>query len=84
VVFAQGFRSYGLLLIVDCGGGYHVVLSGFERLDVKLGQRLVAGEPVGVMPSWEPGSTTRRPALYVELRHDGQPINPAPWLRSSS
>jgi septal ring factor EnvC (AmiA/AmiB activator) len=84
VVFAEGFRSYGLLLIVDCGGGYHVVLSGFERLDVKLGQSLVAGEPVGVMPNWEPGSTARRPALYVELRHDGQPVNPAPWLRSSS
>jgi septal ring factor EnvC (AmiA/AmiB activator) len=84
VVFAAVFRSYGLLLIVDCGGGYHVVLSGFERLDVKLGQSLVAGEPVGVMSNWEPGSTARRPALYVELRHDGQPVNPAPWLRSSS
>ncbi len=83
VVFAETFRSYGLLLIVDCGGGYHVVLSGFERLDVKLGQSIVAGEPVGVMPSWEPGSTARRPALYVELRHDGQPVNPAPWLRSN-
>jgi septal ring factor EnvC (AmiA/AmiB activator) len=84
VVFAEVFRSYGLLLIVDCGGGYHVVLSGFERLDVKLGQNLVAGEPVGVMSKWEPGSTAPRPALYVELRHDGQPVNPAPWLRSSS
>jgi septal ring factor EnvC (AmiA/AmiB activator) len=84
VAFAESFRSYGLLLIVDCGGGYHVVLSGFERLDVKPGQSLVAGEPVGVMPGWEPGSTVRRPALYIELRHDGQPVNPAPWLRSSS
>jgi septal ring factor EnvC (AmiA/AmiB activator) len=84
VVFAQSFRSYGLLLIIDCGGGYHVVLSGFERLDVKLGQSLVAGEPVGVMPTWEPGSEAHRPALYVELRHDGAPVNPAPWLRSSS
>jgi murein hydrolase activator len=84
VVFAEGFRSYGLLLIVDCGGGYHVVLSGFDRLDVKLGQSIVAGEPVGVMPSWEPGSETRRPSLYIELRHDGTPVNPAPWLRSSS
>lgn len=84
VVFAQPFRSYGLLLIVDCGGGYHVVLSGFDHLDVRLGQAIVAGEPVGVMPNWEPGSTTGRPALYVELRHDGQPINPAPWLRASS
>lgn len=84
VVFANTFRSYGLLLIVDCGGGYHVVLSGFDRLDVKLGQSIVLGEPVGVMPTWEPGTTARRPALYVELRHDGQPINPAPWLRGSS
>ena len=84
VVFAEGFRSYGLLAIIDCGGGYHVVLSGFERLDVKPGQSLVAGEPVGTMPAWEPGSTARRPALYVELRHDGTPVNPAPWLRPSS
>jgi murein hydrolase activator len=84
VVFAESFRSYGLLLIVDCGGGYHVVLSGFDRLDVKLGQSLVAGEPVGVMPTWEPGSEAHRPALYVELRRDGTPVNPAPWLRSSS
>jgi septal ring factor EnvC (AmiA/AmiB activator) len=84
VVFANTFRSYGLLLIVDCGGGYHVVLSGFDRLDVRLGQSIVSGEPVGVMANWEPGTTAHRPALYVELRHDGQPINPAPWLRGSS
>jgi septal ring factor EnvC (AmiA/AmiB activator) len=83
VVFADLFRSYGLLLIIDCGGGYHVVLSGFDRLDVRLGQSLVVAEPVGIMPGWEPGSTARRPSLYVELRHDGQPVNPAPWLRSS-
>jgi septal ring factor EnvC (AmiA/AmiB activator) len=84
VVFAETFRSYGLLLIIDCGGGYHVVLAGFRRLDVKLGQRLLAGEPVGVMPDWEPGTTAQRPALYVELRHEGAPVNPTPWLRSSS
>jgi septal ring factor EnvC (AmiA/AmiB activator) len=83
VVFAESFRSYGLLVIIDCGGGYHVVLSGFDRLDVKLGQSLLAGEPVGIMPDWEPGTTARRPALYVELRHDGSPVNPAPWLRPS-
>ena len=83
-VFAERFRSYGLLLIIDCGGGYHVVLSGFDHIDVKLGQSLVAGEPVGAMPSWEPGEQAHRPALYIELRHDGAPVNPAPWLRSTS
>ena len=33
VVFAAPFRSYGSLLILDCGGGYHAVLAGLERLD---------------------------------------------------
>jgi murein hydrolase activator len=82
VVFASPFRSYGLLLIVDCGGGYHAVLAGFERLDVRVGQEVAAGEPVGAMPNWEPGTAGSRPALYVELRRDGQPVNPAPWLRA--
>ena len=84
VVFADNFRSYGLLLIVDCGGGYHAVMAGFEKLDTRVGQPIQAGEPVGVMPNWEPGSAGRRPVLYVELRHDGQPVNPAPWLKANS
>ena len=84
VVFAAPFRSYGQLLIVDCGGGYHAVLAGFDRLDAKVGQQVAAGEPVGVAPSWEPGSSGNRPALYLELRRDGQPVNPAPWLKASS
>jgi septal ring factor EnvC (AmiA/AmiB activator) len=82
VVFADQFRSYGLLTIVDCGGGYHMVLSGFERLDTRAGQAVQAGEPIGVMPAWDPAAGGRRPSLYVELRRDGQPVNPAPWLRS--
>ena len=83
VAFAAPFRSYGLLLIVDCGGGYHTVLAGFERLDAKVGQNVAAGEPVGVMPGWDPAATGDRPTLYVELRRGGQPVNPAPWLKAS-
>lgn len=84
VAFADSFRSYGELLILDCGGGYHAVLAGFARLDMKVGESVQSGEPVGVMPSWDPAGTGRRPLLYVELRRDGQPVNPAPWLKSSS
>jgi septal ring factor EnvC (AmiA/AmiB activator) len=83
VDFAAPFRSYGELLIVDCGGGYRAVLAGFERLDANVGQRVRQGEPVGVMPNWVPGSGAR-PSLYVELRHGGAPVNPAPWLRAAS
>jgi murein hydrolase activator len=83
VDFAAPFRSYGELLIVDCGGGYRAVLAGFERLDATIGERVRQGEPVGVMPSWVPGSS-ERPSLYVELRHGGAPVNPGPWLKAAS
>lgn len=81
VVFADRFRSYGLLTIIDCGGGHHMVLSGFDRLDTRAGQAVTAGEPLGVMPNWNPAAGGKAPSLYVELRQDGQPVNPTPWLR---
>lgn len=84
IAYSAPFRSYGLLLIVSCGGGYHAVLAGFERLDARVGQLVVSGEPVGIMPSWQPGQGGGRPVLYVELRRDGRPVNPAPWLKASS
>lgn len=75
VAFAGPFRGYGLLLIIEHSEGYHTLLAGMARIDSVVGQRLVAGEPVGVMDVSE-----ERPLLYVELRHEGQPINPLPWL----
>ncbi len=81
VVFAGPFRSFGQLVIVDCGGGYHLVLAGLNRLDVPVGRPVQAGEPVGVMAAWDPRTPGARPLLYVELRQHGQPINPAPFLR---
>lgn len=83
VDFAAPFRSYGQLLIVDCGGGYRAVLAGFDRLTANVGERVTQGEPVGVMPNWVPGSS-ERPSLYVELRHGGTPVNPGPWLKAAS
>jgi septal ring factor EnvC (AmiA/AmiB activator) len=85
VVFAGPFRSFGLLMIIDCGGGYHFVLSGFDRLDAAVGQRVQPGEPVGVMAEWDPRSPdAARPTLYVELRKAGEPVDPAPFLRARS
>jgi murein hydrolase activator len=71
--FAAPFRSYGLLLILDCGGGTHLVLAGFERLDAAAGERVQMGEPLGAMGA-------ARPSLYLELRRNGQPVDPRPWL----
>jgi len=75
VVYAGPFKGYGRILIIDHGGGYYSVLAGLDRIEQSVGQWLVAGEPVGVMPQ-----TGSRPRLYLELRDNGQSINPLPWL----
>lgn len=76
VAFAGPFRGYGLLLIIEHSEGYHTLLAGLGRIDSVIDQRVFAGEPVGVMDSQ--GASD----LYVELRQNGQPVNPLPWLTS--
>ena len=76
VVYAGPFRGYGLILIIEHDGAYHSLLSGLDRIDAVLGQWLLAGEPIGAMAIDE--AVNHR--LYFELRRDGQPINPLPWV----
>lgn len=74
VLFAGPFKGYGNLVIIEHAEGYHTLLSGIARMDVTEGQMLLAGEPVGTM-----GIKTS-PELYMEMRKNGSPINPLPWL----
>lgn len=88
VVYAGPFRSYGQLLILNAGGGYHVLLAGMGRIDVSLGQFVLAGEPIAVMgvsgTASQGDTDSLRPVLYVELRKDGRPIDPGPWWAEAS
>jgi septal ring factor EnvC (AmiA/AmiB activator) len=84
VVYAGAFRSYGQLLILNAGGGYHVLLAGMDRISVDLGQFVLTGEPVAVMGDGSQASAAvttgpKQPVLYVEFRKDGTPIDPSPW-----
>ncbi|MGH2342999.1 murein hydrolase activator EnvC family protein [Segnochrobactraceae bacterium EtOH-i3] len=85
VDYAGPFRSYGQLLILNVGGGYHVLLAGMARIDVEMGQFVLAGEPVGRMGDRRLASAatldipSTRPVLYVEFRKDGSSIDPTPW-----
>jgi septal ring factor EnvC (AmiA/AmiB activator) len=83
IVYAGEFRSYGQLLIINAGGGYHVLLAGLSQIDVQPGQFVLAAEPVGTMSGWaqqaQPAATNNAPVLYVEFRKDGKPIDPDPW-----
>ncbi len=89
VVYAGPFRTYGRLLILNAGGGYHVLLAGMERITVGLNQFVLAGEPVGTMrgaaggPGQPATASSERPVLYVEFRKDRGSIDPSPWWAGS-
>jgi septal ring factor EnvC (AmiA/AmiB activator) len=80
-VFAGPFRGYGLVLILEQGGGYHWLIAGLGRLDVVPGQTVAAGEPIGLVGSKDGDDA---PTVYLELRRNGQPIDPMPWLAASN
>ena len=85
VVYAGPFRSYGQLLIMNAGQGYHIVVAGMEKINVQPGQFVLVGEPIGIMGAQRIASTglvdvnTTKPILYVEFRKDGNSIDPTPW-----
>ena len=84
VVYAGPFRSYGQLLILNAGGGYHVLIAGMERISVNIGQFVLTGEPVATMGTTSQvasilATNASQPVLYVEFRKDGTPIDPGPW-----
>ena len=89
VVYSGPFRSYGQLLILNAGGGYHVLLMGMERTSVGPGQFVLTGEPVAAMGSGgqiaaaSAAVTPSQPVLYIEFRKDGTPIDPGPWWATS-
>lgn len=78
VLYAGPFRNLGLVLIIRHGGLYHSLLAGFGRVDVKADQWVLAGEPLGAMPDGVDNASGG--TLYVELRRDGRPVDPQPWL----
>jgi murein hydrolase activator len=86
VAFAAPFRSYGQLVILDTGAGYKMVIGGLAKLGVNAGQTVLAGEPLGVMAvksaaQGQDAASGNGPELYVELRKDGQAVNPVSWWR---
>lgn len=89
VVYAGPFRSYGQLLILNVGGGYHVLLAGMERISVDLGQFVLTGEPIANMGSGPKTAAAvpigaSQPTLYIEFRKDGAPVDPGPWWTAAS
>ncbi|GHD59613.1 membrane protein [Thalassobaculum fulvum] len=80
VIYAGEFAGFGRILIIEHGEGYLTLLAGLGRIGLQVGQRVLAGEPVGTMRPRQAAGGDGRPELYVELRHNGDPIDPLPWF----
>lgn len=87
IAYAGPFRSYGQVVIIDTGENHHVVLAGMEKIKVSAGRFVVAGEPLATMGQTRfAGSAalslaSERPTLYIEIRKDGQPVDPRSWWK---
>lgn len=77
VAFAQNWGPVGNMIVLDVGEGYHILLIGVGRILVSEHQRITAGEPVAEMAG-------AGAALDLEVRKNGEPVNPALWLSSKT
>ncbi len=78
VVFSEWMTGYGLILIVDHGNGYMSLYAHNESLLRDAGDRVRRGDAVAKVGS---SGGHGRPALYFELRRNGQPVDPGTWLQ---
>lgn len=69
IAFAGPYRGFGRIVIVEHLGGWTSLVTGLGRIDVTTGESVVQGTPIG---NALPGGGT----MTVELRKDGEPVNP--------
>lgn len=92
IVFSGQFRDYGNMVIIAHGNGYHSLFAGLNSDNTDVGQWVLAGEPIGIMPeklsttgtiNVQNGQTGKPagPSLYIEFRRNNKPFNPLAWLK---
>ncbi len=74
VEFSGPFKNYDQVVILNVGDGYFVLLTGLDDLYIGAGDTVRRGEPVGALPN------RTDVELYIELRRDGSPVDPGPWM----
>lgn len=78
VIFASYFKGYGNMIIIDHGAGYFSLYAYASRLNYKVGADVLRGDVVASVGDVD---SSKGPALYFEIRHQGKPVDPAGWVR---
>ncbi|MBU1376930.1 MAG: peptidoglycan DD-metalloendopeptidase family protein [Alphaproteobacteria bacterium] len=76
VQYVGPVKGWDVIVILRLAGGYHLVLAGLERTSVQVGQSVTEGQPVG----WATDGRHATSELYLEVRDQGSPVDPAKWL----
>ncbi|WP_417579334.1 murein hydrolase activator EnvC family protein [Pelagibacterium sp.] len=87
IVHSGPFLNYGQILILNAGQDFLVVLAGLDSITIEPGAFVQMGSPIGTMgdiPNLEAGAGASSPALYIELREGGIPIDPEGWWTAQS
>ena len=80
VLYADWFKGYGNIIIIDHGGSYYSLSAHVSKLLKSVGERVEAGEVIAL--AGDTGSLKGN-CLYFELRHHGKPLNPLKWLQNN-
>jgi septal ring factor EnvC (AmiA/AmiB activator) len=80
VQYVGPVRGWGVIVILRLSGGYHLVLAGLDRSPLSVGQSVASGQAVG----WMPDGRQSTSELYLELRNQGSPVDPARWLNNNA
>jgi murein DD-endopeptidase MepM/ murein hydrolase activator NlpD len=81
VIFSQGFKEYGQIMIIDHGEHYCSLIAHADQLFKQVDDAVEGGEIIATV-----GRTgaLKVPGLYFEIRHHGSPVDPHEWLRADT
>lgn len=78
VIFADYFKGFGNMIILDHGGGYFSLYAHASKLFKKVGAEIARHETIAAVGDLD---STKGTILYFEIRHNGKPVDPATWVR---
>jgi len=74
IAFAGPYRGYDNIVIIEHGGGWTSLVTGLARANVEVGEEVQGGAPIGT-------AAPIQPSITLELRRDGEPVNPLRHLQ---
>jgi len=78
VIFADYFKGYGNMVIVDHGGGFFSLYAHAAKINKKVGASVARNDVIASVGDID---SSRGPMLYFEIRYNGKPIDPSPWFK---